>query len=642
MVSKTQPVFADQEDLAVTATVNPTQADLSLSLSASVPNGATVTPGTEIQYTISYVPRPNTGYPLQLVATWEEGLVLGTDSNYVPVFDYVIGSASLGKGGAEPIIDLLQRTITWNISSVSAQDVAREVSFKLKVKSSFITTRSLSAYVRASGKYQSTSITSQSHQIIIQPPSITPPITLTPTPLKPQFAEYWFETISLEHVDNTAALMTVVTSLDSTLQVRYGLCGKKELDQSLSLDELSSYHEVWLTELAPNSAYCVQIQALNPASGKTITSDIYIIKTAGEGEVIRVTQTRTMWQNIQLDSSKISHLVVPNTIPLVMMLEIENPEAVSQINGVFVNRSVLGVSTLINRNVEQVSFIEIARGVFSAEIMSPSVRDEYLFTLSITDSQGRFTRTVVPHTYRIVDRLRVRDENDTPIENAEVRIERYEESRKRFIPLKDAFSFAEVAEGFSLPFHANAEGEIPLALPLGTYRIQTSAIGYAPAVSEFVLDQQTKSYPIITLSQRSSLWTGIDWMMQSVNMVLRTFSSDKSLYFRTNMLFSAGLVLQMVIALIALIGIAMQLGIINRIGGKIGRVVRDLDRRLLELFFGSWAVFNLILTVFFISERGWIASLPYIGITLLIIAIDIAYIVVQELHSFAKSQSETP
>lgn len=38
------------------------------------------------------------------------------------------------------------------------------------------------------------------------------------------------------------------------------------------------------------------------------------------------------------------------------------------------------VSTLVKRNVEQVSFIEIAPGVVSAEIMSPSIRDEYLFT----------------------------------------------------------------------------------------------------------------------------------------------------------------------------------------------------------------------------------------------------------------------
>jgi hypothetical protein len=633
------PVFADQEDLEVTATVNPRQADLTLSLSGSVQNGATVSPGAEIQYTISYVSRSNSSFPLQIVATWEEGLVLGTESNYIAVFDYMGGTATTGKGGAEPIIDLIQRTITWNIPSVSASDTFREVSFKLKVKSSFVTTNSLSAYVRASGRYLSASLNSQSHQIIVQPPAVTP--TPSPTPTGYPFSQFVFEAISLEHVDSTSALMTVTTSLDSTLQVSYGLCRNKVRDQTLTLDEISSFHEVWLTDLTPNTAYCVQISAISPGTGKTITSDIYVIKTAGAGQAITVSQTRTIWQNIQLDSSDVSHLVVPKNIPLVMIVEIESAGVVSQIDGVFINRSVLGVSTLVNRNVEQVSFIEIARGVFSAEIMSPSVRDEYLFALSITDSQGKYSRITIPHTYRVADRLRIRDQQDAPIENAKVRIERYEESRDRFVAFGDAFSFTEISEGFALPFYANADGEIPLALPLGSYRIQTSAIGHAPTVSEFVLDQQTNSYPIITLAHRGSFWTGIDWMTESVAMVLRTFFSDKSLYFRTHILFSAGLAFQMVIALIALLGIAMQLGIINRMGGKIGRVLRDLDRRLLEFFFGGWAILNLTVTVFFISERGWVSSLPYIGITFLIVVVDIAYLVVKELHSIANSPPET-
>ena len=628
------PVFADQEDLEVTATVNPRQADLTLSLSGSVQNGATVSPGAEIQYTISYVSRSNSSFPLQIVATWEEGLVLGTESNYIAVFDYMGGTATTGKGGAEPIIDLIQRTITWNIPSVSASDTLREVSFKLKVKSSFVTSSSLSAYVRVSGRYLSTSLNSQSHQIIVQPPAVTP--TPTPTPTGYPFRQFVFESISLEHVDSTSALMTVTTSLDSTLQVSYGLCRNKVRDQTLTLDEISSFHEVWLTDLTPNTAYCVQISAISPGTGKTITSDVYVIKTAGEGSAITVSQTRTMWQNIQLDSSEVSHLVVPKNIPLVMILEVSNADAVARLDGVFINRSVLGVSTLVKRNEEQVSFIEIAPGVFSAEIMSPSIRDEYLFTLSITDTQGKYSRVTIPHTYRIGDRMRVRDQDDLPIENAQIRIERYEESRDRFVALGDAFSLAESAEGFSLPFQTNAEGELPIALPLGTYRIQTEAIGHASQRSEFILDQKTKSYPIITLAKRDSLWTGIDWMTQSVRMVLRTFSSDKSIYFKTHTLFSAGFVLQMVIALVALLGIAMQLGIINKLGGKIGRVLRDLDRRFLEFFFGAWAVLNLIITVFFISELGWITSLPYIGMTLLIGSVDIAYIVAQELRALQK------
>lgn len=742
---------AVDHELDVTAAVEPTVNDFTIDVTATKPEGDEIYPTEVVTFTIEYTVVPNTGFPMTLVASWEEGLIEGSGSNYVEVYDYVIGSATFADSGAEPVVDLLNRTITWDIDRVDYSITPHVVSFDLQVKSSFLTTNRILVYTNADATFQDAVHPQVEYLLYVDPnltptPTVTltptpsgptetpPPIqTLTPTPTgptptdiiyptstptepgpsetptpteptitpsptgptetptpsltntptvtntpsvtrtptptatptgptptgptatpgpatttpvlsvaptpAPTFKEFKFEKVSVEHVGEDNAIFTSTTSLDATVIVRYDLCSADDFSQELILDENTRYHEINFDNLTPDTAYCFKIYASNSLLKKTIESDIFIFKTAKIGTSYRVLSTRTLWNSLQLNAKTSRRLVVPNDLPVVIAVELDNPENIKTLKGTFVSRSVLGVSTIAQNNVQQVQFAEVAPDVFSAEIATPNIIDNYFFTLEITDTLGKYSKTVTPYSFLVSKPLKVVDYQENPIEAAFVQLERYEESRKQYYPFNSAFAFLNTGRGLFQPFYTDHDGMLNMALPLGKYRITTRAIGYANTQQEFYLGEDTQTYPKIIMQSQFSLANTVEYLKFAVSIVYQTLFSDAGSYFSTKLLLSFGLLVQVIMfGILGLFGLG-RIGVVDRIHSRLGQILRDFERELFELFMGIWSLMNVTVSILFVLFRGFESALPFIVMTVIVGLADIAIFLFKEKLSL-KVQSE--
>ena len=100
----------DQGNIVVTGTVPPSPTSINLALSV-VPN-STVPQQTDLVYTITYSSTNTASVPITLQAHWDKGTISGALEPSVNVVEYQVGTASQGYGGAVPIVNLLDRTIT--------------------------------------------------------------------------------------------------------------------------------------------------------------------------------------------------------------------------------------------------------------------------------------------------------------------------------------------------------------------------------------------------------------------------------------------------------------------------------------------------------------------------------------------------
>ena len=539
------------------------------------------------------------------------------------------------------------------MSSVSYSTTPHEISFQLQVKDSFLTENRIIVYTNADAIYGSAPATQEEYLLHVNPslsvtPTNTPSPTITPTPtpgptntltpgptntsipVSPTLSPtptisptLKLDKVRIDNIGAEEVLISIITNIDSSLEVRYDLCSAQSLNQLVYSSGISRYHELAFQNLTPDTVYCFQIYASNTFLGKKIQSDIFTFKTAREDIGVRIHSTSTFWKNIRLNSRSIKNLGIPRDVPIVITIDVDNAENISLFEGEFVNRSVLGLTTSSSPNIQKVDFIEIAPGVFSAEIMTPHLIDRYYFTLRIKNTLGSFTKRVIQYSYQVADPIKIIDKNDRSIENAFLQIERFEESRKEYVLLNKAFPQSPLAKSFFQPYYSDQDGYIFVALPVGKYRLTATAIGYQQLLQEFYLGDDFITYPKITLKSQFSISTAIEYLSFSVLTVYEILKFDIRSYFSTNLLkivllFYEGLMF----VLMFLYGIE-KFGLLKKFHSKIGQVFVNFSDELFHNFLGIWSITNVFITTFFILFQGWQSALPFISITMIVALIDI-------------------
>jgi len=755
-----QFVWAVEENIDVTATIQPQPSDVTISITADKVEGSEIAPQELVTFTLSYQVASYSAFPLEIVASWEQGLIEGT-STYVDVYDYVLGSASDDAYGTSPIVDLLNGTITWSIPGASYSPTPHEVTFQLQVKDSFLTTNRIIVYTNADATYGAAVAPQEEYILYVNPlltvtptpsptlvptdtpsptpyagtptdaptntptpttpdagtptdgptntPTISPtpyagtptdaptntpyipppptdtpadtPIpptntptaivfpTNTPTPViivgegtnvptpsptsgpspsqtpgpsptptpdistvvpTPSVDKLKFEKVRIDDVGAEKVLISIFTNIDSHLEINYGLCSGDSFDQKIQSPETTRYHEIEFENLTPDTVYCFQITASNVLLGQEIIGDIFTFHTAREDIGVRIHATSTLWQNIRLNSRSVKNLGVPRDVPVVITLDIDNAEKLSHLDGEFVNRSVLGLTTIHSPNVQKVNFIEIAPGVFSAEIMTPYLVDQYYFNLKIKNDFGGYTTRVLPYSFQVADPIKVVDQNGKPIENAHLKIERFEESRKKFVVLNDAFPQSPLAKSFFQPYYSDEKGYVFVALPIGNYRITATAIGYEQLSQEFYLGDDFMKFPEISLRSHFSIATAIEYISFAALTAYEVLVGDISSYFSTSLLQVVLLLYEaFMLAFVILYGIE-KFGILSKLHSKVGLLFAKFSDELFHSILGVWSISNVFITIFLILFRGFQQSMLFILITAIVALLDIYLYIVHE------------
>lgn len=661
-------------NLQINATVPPKTSDIEFFLTASVPEGTELSEGDEVTFTISYRSLIDGSFPLTIEGFWEQGLIEGSGGSFIDVYDYVIGSATTADGGAVPIVDLMNRKITWNINSLASSATPHTVSFTLRVKSSLPTTNRIEVFTKARGEFGGTPIPTQDYQLYVksQPvsptptltpgPSATPTVTpnpLTPTPTQnPQATRtptpiaptssggstnptntpapgkptatptplsttpiFEFVSVDIEQISDDSVTISVETTLPSVLTIHYGICGQK-LTEKLVSDSEDERQQIEFTNLTPDTQYCFQIIAKDAFSKKTITSDIFTFRTASDKEQFKIVRSLVTWNNIILSIGNNERLVAPVGKTIVISFEMEHPESIDEIRGSFESESVLGATTMTQPRIAEVLFLEMAPGMFSAEIATPQIKGFYTFTLKVKDVYGSFSKKQLPITFVLSEPLRViNSKTSLPIENAHITIEKMETSSQRYKNMQQSFVFPNAEDGIFLPYSTNQYGELDMILPPGKYKLEVSALGYESQMHEIYLGVDTLEYPTISLQPRFAPETYLEYAHNALKIAGVAVPFYLQKFFSTRTIWTACLVMQLLLFFFSIFCLSLKKKLYYHIRES-GRVIgkgRIVFIQAIKIIIISTCMLSIAFIILFATYQSIIMSMPFIMITLLLL-----------------------
>ena len=592
------PVLGDTYNLDVTATVpanGPTNAELQIS---TAPASSTQLKANDIvTITLHYRSQESRAWPFEVVGSWDPGQIEGNPSNTIDIFNYVVGSATPADDGTVPVIDSVNRKITWTIPSLSSSAFYHTVTFKLQVRSDIPTEKNITAEVHADGKISNTPLPQQTFTFNVKKSLPVSPITPSLAPIGPGLG---FISVGIEDITNTSAQISFKTTGKTSYNIFYGT-SPKSLNAQIASPIFEVSHTITLSELQPDTSYFFKILA-HDKTGATITSDIFTFRTASAADTLEINpkDIEITSQNFLLTSTIINRIVLPKKTPLTINLFIKNPHAIGHIKARFQNTLVLGISTFTSvANIGETPLIETLPGVFTGGIQSPSTSGKYQLTFEIENIYGGRSTRIAPYEIYVSAPLRVIDKKtQKPVENATIHISKFDNNRGIYIPLVNSFS---------LPHLTDEKGELNLALPSGKYNIQVGALLYKPFSQTVELGISTTSYPSISLGPDLSLAGIISHIKQSVINVCVSFRDSASRLLASSQLEEFIYVITGSVSLLLIICILWERETIKHLRS----VRRTFLSYVISLTFLS--VINALLTLSFVFSVILVYNLKLVG-----------------------------
>lgn len=488
------PLHAFAQSNAMSATVPPRASDFQFDFSTG--NGqATVNENTSITYDIHYGAHASAGTPttVTIIADFSNDTVAGEH-----ILAYVTGSATNGYTNSVPIIDLVQRTITWTIPSLPAGVTDQIVSFQLKTTGNNLNTDLAPFTVKATMNNQyiqfpEQSITKQYHFLGIIPTTATqkPPEQLA------------FSTISLLGVSDTTLTITVNTSVPAIDTVVYGTSPNR-LDKRLESSPLLATHQtLTLSKLTPNTTYYLKVIATDRTTPPVI-SEIYSFTTAKRPYVSPLEKSSVIFLS---DNHVLSLFNPQEALPLFILpknfsysirLQITNGAFISHIQAILRKRLIPGRTPTQSPNttIQEGMLEEITNEVFEGGLKTPAIPDTYQLFFRISDTAGNIQEIPIANI-TVSNYLRVMDAlTHQPIESAQVTLFYQNFTSGTYTLLSPQLFSA------TNPLYTNTSGESIIFLPQGHYKATITAIGYKQQKVTFTLGANpSEIYPTIFLTR---------------------------------------------------------------------------------------------------------------------------------------------
>lgn len=511
------------DQVTLTASVQPNMSDTDLLLTTNVPTDTILREGDTVTITLQY--RSSLPYSTSYLLTsyWGLGKVESNPENTIDVFEYVDNSA-LSAGSVTPTIDTVNRSIQWSIPSLSPSTTLSTVSYSLKVKQNLLSAKKListiSAQSRISDTYSSIVQKDQTIQkVVIYTPTPTPtlpsiqptatetqevtPFPVSPTPLspKPTGAPFSIQSVSFPLITSTSVETEVVLSHAAAITLSYGT-RMESLSQSVISKQALSSHTITLDNLMPSTRYYLVITAQD--TKQKLQSSVYTFQTADEAShILSLHDLQVSWYDIPLSTFNHDRIVVSTQQPIGITVRIDDAQSVKDLSVALVNDGVLGINSLTPQAAEgEVQLVEVFNGVYSTKLLSPETVGLYHLQLTRTQFDGARLVQRYPLKIYVAHPLQVLDAGtQSPIEHAVITLTKYEETTHMYQPVNLALALIR---------STNHNGELPIVLPNGRYRVHVRAAGYYDREIEFELGITDTTYPIVRLKKDPSLMATID------------------------------------------------------------------------------------------------------------------------------------
>lgn len=503
--------------IGVTATVPANPTDFSATLNLNNPSNNSFSQNTELSYTLQYASHLSNATGVTVEAEWELGKVSGSTTPTEDILDYVVGSASNAYNNTPPVIDIVNRKISWNINSLPAGS-SQSVNFRLRTNSSYRNTLpvtfSVNGRVLGPGTQTADStITSNYYNSNFVTPTPTPtcvpgacptspPSTVTPTPTLPPVSTIpTIYAVDVRTISSTNAAVFVAVNKNVGVRISYGT-DPSNLSQTVSSNDPASQHLVEITSLKPKTRYYFRIVVID-STGKTAGTDIYVFDTAISSTIskiltnsIIVTSGDVVLTNYLDFGDQLPNVIIPFDTQYSFRFAMTPYDQINSVQATLRSNSVLGAtSSEPYSDTHSISITEIRPGQYIGRLLSDVSNGIYKLILQVKDYNGNLSEESVATVY-IVNPLRViNKQTKEGIENAKVNLTYYNFRLRKYEPLSNSIT------AIKNPAFSDYLGRINIVLPEGKYKADITAFGYEERSVEFSIGPNESNYPIIELNK---------------------------------------------------------------------------------------------------------------------------------------------
>ncbi len=524
------------DQVTVNGTVPASASDYSVHLEKTSPSGSIIRPQTHVEYKLSYSSSLSFTSNIQVVASWSQGTIGNSAVPSIDILSYATNTATDGYGGVKPVIDTLNRTITWNISALPG-NLTQNVSFQLITLNSYSGSENVAFTV--SGKVVGIGVESLSSSVTsyyslsapLETPAITPtqtPSSYTPTIVNSQQKRTEISSINISSLSSDNAIINADFSDNVHSTIQYGT-STNSLDKTLTSLVNKKNHEFELTNLTPNTTYYFRV--VGKTGSQTIYSDYFTFKTSKKTAVDNL----DIASSLILESSNIVLLdpfraknsfpiaVVPLNTSFQLRFRTDPEAGIKKIQLFLKDKHVLGLTSTEKEEASgsNVNMVEVKRGEFTGRLFSGSKAGLYSLIARVEDSQGNISEKNLADV-RVLPFMKVVTKDNKPIENARAYLSYFSESEKRFLNLSN--------QGLSIPnpYYSDINGEFKMTLPEGHYRAHISSIGFKGKEVDFIVGGTEKNiYPTVVLdAEPFSIFNTISYYYSTISDLIKSFTEN--------------------------------------------------------------------------------------------------------------------
>ena len=448
------------ERITVQGKVGPSVPQLNATLSA---DKSTAYQDDVITYTLKYSTETISAFPMTVTAHWGFAHPSSDPDSQLDILEYEEGSASTGFGSATPIINTLQRNITWTIPNFTSSDGEQTVSFRLKVSQGISSTTptlllQTSSYLSAG---ETAGISSVVDHTLLHRTNTTSP-TPTPSPSSSSPAPTLFSSVQttqdvvlnitllrLRSLSHDSATYQLQLQNPSSIRVVYGQ-EPNNLTRVLIYPQNTTVHSILFENLTPGTTYYFKVLSFSGAPLNTQGSSTHTFTTATQSARVynNVPQTILLSQggkiiSTYLDPTKSLQDQLVKVIGLAgfsLDMSLQFSPSDRQVQG---QAHLLNPSAVLRASSEQSQLLSTNRSqlqqdtaaVVNTELMLPQESGKFIATIQLHDEKGNIVEQPIAEAHLITPLKVVDSSSRTPIASAKVQLLKLNDRTQLYEPV---------------------------------------------------------------------------------------------------------------------------------------------------------------------------------------------------------------